>query len=293
MDFLAPVRAFDRRQQRSRGLAVPAAVVRKYIDDQAGRLAALITFYGFVSLFPLLLVFVTVLGFVLQGNPHLEQSIKTSTLARMPVIGQELQVGELQGNVVSLVIGLLVAIWAGLRITDVTHEVLDLVWGVPRAKREGFLRTRLAGLAALGLLALLNIAASVASGLIAGGSHGTAVAIGGVLISLALNIGLFLTAFTLLSSHHASLREQMPGVIFAAVALEILQLAAGWYIGHQLKGSTGAYGVFGSVLALLSWIYLGAQATVFGAELNVVLARKLWPRSLLTPPASEEAKATA
>src|SRR5947209_2348020 len=110
MDILRPVRAFDRYQQRRRSLAIPSAVVRKFGDDQAGSLAALVAYYSFVSIFPLLLVMVTVLGFVLQSNGSVEESITNSVLSRFPVIGQEIKVHALTGHVVAIVIGLLVSL---------------------------------------------------------------------------------------------------------------------------------------------------------------------------------------
>ena len=91
VDLMRPVRAFDRRQQTRPWLAIPVAVFKKFSDDQAGGLAALIAYYAFFSLFPLLLVFVTVLGFVLQGDPAAQESIRNSVLAQFPVIGTQLQ----------------------------------------------------------------------------------------------------------------------------------------------------------------------------------------------------------
>src|SRR5665213_1266582 len=101
MDFLRPVRAFDRAQQRRRWLAIPVAVVKKFGDDQAGGLAALVAYYAFFSLFPLLLVFLTVLGFVLQGDPGTQNSIRHSVLSQFPIVGTKINVGELHGSVIA------------------------------------------------------------------------------------------------------------------------------------------------------------------------------------------------
>ena len=87
MDPLRPVHAFDRAQRKHPVLAVPVAVVKKFGDDQGGGLAALVAYYSFFSLFPLLLVFVTVLGYVLQGDPSLQKSVENSVLGQFPVIG--------------------------------------------------------------------------------------------------------------------------------------------------------------------------------------------------------------
>jgi uncharacterized BrkB/YihY/UPF0761 family membrane protein len=115
VDLLRPVRAFDRVQQRHRWLAIPTAVIKKFSDDGAGGLAALISYYGFLSVFPLLLVFVTVLGYVFQGDPSLQHSIKTSVLGRFPIIGPSLQNSELSGHITAIVIGAAISLWAGVR----------------------------------------------------------------------------------------------------------------------------------------------------------------------------------
>src|SRR6202043_358476 len=83
--------ALDKFQQRHRALAFPIAVYRKFSDDQAGSLAALVSYYAFVSTFPLLLVLVTVLGMVLSGSPRLQQDVLNSALSEFPVIGQQLR----------------------------------------------------------------------------------------------------------------------------------------------------------------------------------------------------------
>ena len=108
MSLTERLRAVDDLQQRHPRLSFPAAVVKKFGDDQAGQLAALIAYYAFVSLFPLLLVFVTVLGFVLQGNPSAQESILNSTLSQFPIIGTQLQhnVHSLTGSAGALAIGL-------------------------------------------------------------------------------------------------------------------------------------------------------------------------------------------
>src|ERR1700704_3502403 len=108
--------AFDRFQQRHRWLGFPLAVLQKYSDDQGGYLAATITYYGFFALFPLLLVLTTLLGFLLHGHHHLQQSIVSSALAQFPVIGQELKSGSLHGSTLALLLGLAAALWAGMGV---------------------------------------------------------------------------------------------------------------------------------------------------------------------------------
>ena len=285
MDLLRPVRAFDRFQQRRRWLAIPVAVIKKFGDDQGGSLAALVAYYAFFSLFPLLLVFVTILGFVLQGDPGAQQSIRQSVLSQFPLVGTKINVGQLHGSVTALVIGLVTSLLAGLGVTQAAQNAFDRVWAVPFKHRADFLQSRLRGLALLVLLGLLFIFATLASGLVTGGlGKGWLVGVAGIVISLLLNFALFFATFRLMTSPEVPSRDLRVGVIVAGVLWAILQSLGGAYIGHVLKGQHGAYSEFGFVIALLVWLHLGAQMTLYAAEINVVLKRRLWPRSLFGPP---------
>src|SRR6266508_4008689 len=110
------LRRADSQHQERAWIAFPYAVMKKFGDDQAGNLAALIAYYGFLSLFPLMLVLVTLLGMLLRDNPELQDAIRTSALANFPVIGEEISknVHSLRGSGLALGIGLAVAVWAGL-----------------------------------------------------------------------------------------------------------------------------------------------------------------------------------
>jgi membrane protein len=285
VDVLRPVRAFDGFQQRHRSLAIPMAVVKKFTDDHAGNLAALVAYYAFFSLFPLLLVFVTILGFVLQGDTAAQSSIKNSVLAQFPIIGKDIQVGGLHGRTIALVIGLVTSLLSGLGITQAAQNAFDDVWAVPRKDRPDFFRSRLRGLVLLTSLGVLFIAATLASGLVTGGLGGPPAKVAGILISLLLNLSLFLAAFRLMTARSVATRCLWVGVILAGCFWTILQVVGGIYIGHVFKHTSSTYGVFGLVIALLVWLHLGAQMTLYAAEINVVVTRGLWPRSLLGPPA--------
>jgi membrane protein len=290
VDPLRPVRAFDRRQQKHLWLAFPVAVIKKFSDDQAGSLAALVAYYSFFSLFPLLLVFVTVLGFVLEGDPGAQESVKNSVLGQFPIIGEQIQVHSLHGHALALVIGLATSLWAGLGVTQAARNALDKVWAVPFKHRPDFIYSRLRGLALLISLGVLFLVASLASGLVTGGLGGPALKVAGIGLSLLLNFGLFLAAFRLMTSDTVATRCLWVGVVFASVFWEVLQIVGGYYIGHVLKNNSGTYAQFGLVIALLLWLHLGAQITLLAAEINVVLNRRLWPRSLFSPaiPADEK-----
>lgn len=273
-------RAFDRFQRRHRWLGFPLAVLQKYSDDQGSYLTATITYYGFFSLFPLLLVFTTVLGFVLQGHSHLEGRIVNSALGQFPVIGPQLARGSLHGSVLALGIGLAAALWAGMGIFLAAQNAMNQLWGVPFKRRPDAIRARGRALLLLLLLGSGALGTTILGGLGTVGSHlGVFWKIGSVALSAALNIGLFWVAFRVLTVRDVTWRQLRGGAIGAGVAYALLQTLGGYYVGHSLKHATNVYGTFGLVIGLLSWIYLSAQITLLAAEANVVASKHLWPRS--------------
>jgi membrane protein len=286
MSLTDVLRSLDRRQQRRPRVSFIAAVVKKFGDDQAAQLAALIAYYGFFSLFPLLLVFVTVLGFVLQGNPSAQESVLHSTLSQFPIIGDQLQknVHSLKGSGLSLAIGLIGSLLAGLGITGATQNAFNQVWYVPHKHRPDFLKTRLRGLGLLVVLGVLAIVSTVVAGFVTAGGQSAGAVIGGVLVAFAVNLLLFFTAFRLLTVAQVKTRDLLPGVIVGAVIWQLLQHVGGYHVDHVVRHAQETSGLFAFVLGLLAWLYLGAQVTLLAAEINVVRALRLWPRSFFSEP---------
>ncbi len=283
MDVLRPLHAFDRYQQRRRWLAIPMAVLKKFSDDNGGNLAAIVGYYAFLSLFPLLLVMVTILGFVLQGDASAQKAVEDSVLSQFPVIGQKILVNGLRGSIGALVIGLIISVWGGLGITNAIHNAFDQVWAVPRKDRPDFLQWRLKGLLLIGSLGGLFIVSTALSGLITG-LGGPWVKAGGILISLLVNFTLFLCAFRFMTAAVIATSRLWIGVATATVLWEILQVVGGLYINHVYRHASSVYSQFAIVIALLIWLRLGAQVTLYAAEINTVVTRRLWPRSLFGPP---------
>lgn len=274
----------DRRQQRTRGVRFIAAVFKKFGDDQAGQLAALIAYYAFVSLFPLLLVLVTILGFVLQGDPAEQKKILDGALGQFPIVSDQLKLHSLTGSSVALAIGVVGSLLAGMGITGATQNAFNRIWGVPFKNRPNFVFAHLRGLGMLAILGTLSVVSTTAAGFVGTSSHGAPAVLAGVLVAFVLNLALFMTAFKLLTAVDIGWRELLPGVIVATVCWQLLQHLGGYYIDHELKRTGPLYGIFALVLGLLAWLYLGAQLTIFAAEINVVRARGLWPRSFFSEP---------
>lgn len=280
------VKQIDDYQRTHAWLGFPFGVAKKFGEDQAGNLAALISYYTFFSIFPLMLALVTVLGFVLDGDPEMQRTIVDSALAEFPVLGDQIRsnIGSLSGSGLALIVGLAGALWAGMAAVDAAQNAMNSVWDVPVREQPKFLPRRLRSLLMLvvvgGGLLVTTVAATGA------GAAGTGLLaqLAGLVASTAVNVGVFAVAFRILTGRHLTWSEVLPGAVVAGVIAGLLQLFGGYYIDHTLQGASQTYGTFAVVIGLLSWIYLQAQMTLFAAEVNVVRARQLWPRSLVTDP---------
>ncbi|MGA2470869.1 MAG: YihY/virulence factor BrkB family protein [Solirubrobacteraceae bacterium] len=293
MDKLAPLRSIDRFQRRHRTLAVAFAVQKKLSDDGGGHLAALIGYYGFVALFPLLLLLVSVLGFVLQGDPGAAATITNSGLKAFPIIGSSLRAGSrLHGSAAGVAIGGAGALLAGLGVTVVAQTMFNQVHSVPHKRRPNFLQARVRGIGLVALVGSVQIITTALAGLVSAGLVGVWLVVAGVAASLACNFAVFFAVFRLLTDRRVKTSELWPGIVLASVGWEALQSVGGIYVKHVLHGATATYGVFATVIGLLAWLFLGARLVVYSAELNSVLARGYWPRSLLGPatPADDAAR---
>jgi YihY family inner membrane protein len=279
---LLHLQALDRVQQRNRVLGFVLGVIKKLSEDQGGQLAALIAYYGFISLFPLLLVFVTILGFVLESDPHLEQQIVKGTLGQFPLIGDQLRLHSLPGSGVALAVGLLLTLLGGLAITNVLQLAFNRMWGIPFTRRPDFFMSRLRGLRVLVVLAVLTVLSTVIGGSIGAAAYGALEVIVATVVALLFNVALFLALFRLLTATDLSWRQLLPGAMLGAVLWQLLQALGGLYINHELRHNGPLYGTFALVLGLLAWLYLGAQLTLIAAEVNVVIDRRLWPRTLFS-----------
>ena len=287
------IKLADRFQQRFPWLAVPVAVWKKFGDDQAGNLAALVAYYAFASIFPLLLVLVTVLDIVLRDHPALSAKLTGNAVKNYGAVGADLQssVHSFHETGPALVIGLILTFLGARGVANAMQNALNSVWEVPKSDRPGFPWSYLRSFGLVLVVGLGEIATSVLSGFISGGHllPGFAITVLATLVSLIFNIGLFWLAFRLAAAKTITWRELRLGAIAGGIVWQVLQLVGGYYIGHVLAHSQSLYGsTFGIVLGLIAWLYLQAEATLYAAEANVVWVRKLWPRSLVPPPHTEE-----
>jgi membrane protein len=276
----------DRFQRKHPWAGFPLAVAYKYFDDFGAYLAALLTYYGFISLFPLLLLLSTVLGLVLSGDPRLQHEVLTSALHQFPVIGGDLaRPGHLGGGPVGLVVGIAGSLYGGLGVAQVFQYASSTVWGVPRNNRPNPFKARghsmlllaIAGLAVLGTTAL-----SIAGGGGAG-SLGTAGKSVTLAASAAVNIAVAIFAFRFAPARRLSVRDVVPGAVASAVIWQLLQSFGVIYVRHVVEHASATNAVFTLVLGLLAFLYITAAAVLLCMEINVVRVNRLHPRSLLTP----------
>jgi YihY family inner membrane protein len=288
------VRAIDRFQQGHAAPAVVVAVVKKFGDDRGGTLATSLAYSAFVALFPLLLLCVTVLGFVLGHSHAAEDAVLRSALVEFPIVGDQLvrSFRPLRGSGLALAVGLAGLVWGGLGVTQTTQHAMAEVWNVPGVHRPDFVHrmgrsAAVLGIGGVGLLATSALASvSTFSGEV---SPGRLVAVAG---SVALNVVLLGAAFRMTTPRTVPSRHLAAGVALGALAWTALQALGGWLVGHQLRHTTEIYGFFATVIGLMSWVFLGARTLLYAAEVNVVLARRLWPRSIVQPPLTEADKRT-
>lgn len=277
--------SLDRFQRRHPGAGFPLAVLYKYLDDNGGYLAAVIAYYGFISLFPLLLLLSTLLGLVLAGHPQLQQQVVESALAQFPVVGDQLgEPRKIGGGAVGLIVGSAGALYGGLGVAQAVQYMMNTAWAVPRNSRPNPLKARGRSVLLLGTAGFAVLGTTVLSALGgAGGSVAPAIRVLVLAGSLGINVVVFLFAFRIATARDLAVRDVAPGAAAAAVVWQLLQTFGVVYVRHVVNGASATNGVFAVVLGLLAFLYVTATAGVLCVEVNVVRVERLHPRSLLTP----------
>ncbi len=271
-------------------MSVLFGVMKKFGDDNAGTLVGSLAATAFGSIFPLLLLVVTVLGLVLNSHSGLRADVLHSTLRQFPIIGTDLgnNIKALhRDSPIGLTVGIVGLIWGSLGLAQNGIFTMEQIWNLPGVDRPNYLKRLYRSVTFLvvlgvGVMVSTFLAAAVPT---ARGALGWAIA--GAVASAVVNFGEYLFAFRVLTPARVSVRQLVPGAAVAGVAWTVLQAIGGFVIGRYLKNDNALYGLFGIVLGLFAWIYLMTEVTVYAAELNVVLARHLWPRSMVQPPLTD------
>jgi YihY family inner membrane protein len=277
----------DGFQRRHRWIGFPVAVVYKYADDQGGYLAALVTYYAFLSIFPLLLLASSGLGVVLQGNDELRLRILDSALSQFPVIGDQLaEPHGLQGSGVALVVAVAGSVYGALGAAQALQNAMNVAWAVPRNRRRNPLTSRLRSVLLLGTAGIAVLATTLLSAVSAvsvGGGLDAGLRLAVIVVSVAVNAVVFTLLFRFSTTRALPIRDTAPGGITAAVVWQLLQSVGVVYVGSVVQNASATNGVFAIVLGLIAWLYVAATVLVLCAEIDVVRVKHLWPRALLTP----------
>src|SRR6266568_126027 len=288
------IRKLDATQQRHTPPAFVFGVVKKYGDDNGGVLASNLAYSVFVSIFPLLLILTTLLGLVASVNASVRSTVLDAVAGQVPLIGKTLtgNVHQLQrSSIIGLIIGFAGLIWGATGLAQAGLFTMEQVWNLPGPARPGFAQ-RLGR--AFAFIALLGGGVIVTTGLASLNTYvlkGLWAVIPAGMLAAAFNVGMYVGAFRALTPKGVPTRRLLPGAITGGICWTVLQVLGTWLVHHFLH-SASLYGVFGTVLGLLAWIYLAVLVTVYCAEINVVLSRRLWPRSIVQPPLTEADRAS-
>lgn len=285
--FEKGLRRIDALQQRWRVPAFVFGVVKKYGDDNAGSLSVQLTYAMFTTVFPLLLLLVTIMAIVLAGDPSARHAVLSSTFHQFPLVGRQLgkNIHVMKRNsAFGLVIGLVGILYGSTGLAGAGLQTMEQVWNIPGAVRPNYLTRMARSLLFLVLLGTGLIVTTFLSSFGTFGRHNFWLGVASEILAALVNVGLYIAAFRVLTPRQVETHCLLPGAVVAGIAWTVLQAFGGYVVGHYLRNDNAVYGTFATVLGLIAWIYIGAQLTVYAAEANTVLTRRLWPRGMVQPP---------
>ena len=289
----------DALQQRFKLPAFVVAVQKRYGDDRCGMYSALITFYGVLSVFPLLLLFITAASRILGPNSTAAKNLINSALSQFPVIGPQLasNIHALsQGNTVATIASALFLLWGALGLTSALQQASHDAWQRPRHQEPNLLIRTWRGLRLLGVIAVSVVLTTISAGVAASGylsQFSRLLGPGLIALGVLINIGAYLVALHILAPKPVLWRTLLPGALIGGIGWSILQQIGGYLISHQLHRTTQIYGFFAIVLGLVFWLNLGARLFLYASEINIVAAQHSWPRGLFEPSAAAKAAIAA
>ena len=277
----------DHWQRRHRGVALTYAVIKKLGDDNANQYVVALGWYGFVAIYPLLLVVITIFGFI--GAASLGHSV-VSTLHEFPVVGTQFNPASsktLQGSGLGLVVGLLGLLYGAQGVTQTVEQAMAGVWHVPQIERPGFVSRLVRSLAALFTIGGAFVV-NAAVGTIVTNSHvSLAIRMPALVAMVLLNLALYTVVFWVTTPGAPGPRDLCVGAALASLGFTFLITLGSGLVQHQLRHSSATYGQFGLVIGLVGFLFLLAKISLYGAELNPVLVRHLWPRAMTSTDPTE------
>ena len=288
------IRRVDATQRRYTATAFVFGVTKKYGDDNGGVLVSNLAYSAFVAMFPLLLVLTTILGLIASVDQSFRADALNDVASQVPLIGRTLteNVHQLKrSSVIGLVVGLLGLIWGSTGLAQSGLFTMEQVWNLPGPARPGYVQRLGRAMLFLCLLGGGVIVTTLLAGLNTYGHKAFVFVVLAEVAAATVNVGMYIGAFRVLTPKGVPAGRLLPGAITGGILWTVLQVL-GTYLIHHYLHSDSAYGVFATVLGLIAWIYLAVEITVYCAEVNVVLARRLWPRAIVQPPLTEADRAS-
>ncbi|HSX47622.1 MAG TPA: YhjD/YihY/BrkB family envelope integrity protein [Patescibacteria group bacterium] len=269
-------------QENHRFFAFTVAVIKKYSDDSAGQQAALLTYYGFLSLFPLLLILTTLTDVVLGKNLEIQRTVLNGLTNYFPLLGSQLSthVHRINAGGLALFAGILFTLYGTRGVANTFRFAMYKIWRIDKKHMDTFPLTLYKSISLVIIGGFGFILASVIAGLTSSSGHGIVFKSLSILVDIIVLFWLynFLINFSL--PKHITFDDIWVGAIFAACGLVILQALGNLIIAKELKRLDALYSYFAVALGLLFWIYLQTQVLLYSIEIAVVKSQKLWPRSL-------------
>jgi membrane protein len=271
----------DRLQRRHGALGFPYAVVKKYGDDAGGRQAALITYYGFLSVFPLLLLGVAVLSRVLADHPDLRQRLIAEIVPKALRPTVEHSLATLPTSTIPLVVGLIGLLFSGTGVVFSAYQTLNHVAAVRYRFRAGFLSRYVRVFAVLATLMAGALATGALTVVATALPSQPAVQRAAAVLGSALAVfAVLLLGAKLLLARPAPVRALWPGSVLGAAAVTVVLNAGTLLLARLVTKAGPVYGSFATVAGMFALLYLIGQALVYAAEVAAVRHARLWPRAL-------------
>lgn len=278
------VNGIDSFQRRHTFIGFPYGVLKKFGDDQASYQIAILTYYAFLSIFPLLLVATTVIQIVTRHNAALQARLLHVLTVHLPLLGNQLQQSIHASNKtgVALVIGLVLTTYGAKGVADAFQNMLNTIWQIPKVERAGFPKSPLKSLSIILIGGIGLMLSTILSGYATAQGHGALYAVLGFLMSYIVIMLTLLVVIKLGLSIKVGLKDTLLVAGLAGLGLQLLQSLGGYLLQHQLNNTRSVYGSFALILGLLFWIYLQIEVLVYAIETSTVRSLQLWPRALDT-----------
>jgi len=267
---------------KSRAFDVAVRTIQGYRDHRSGRNAVTISYFGFISVFPLMLVFTTVLGFILHNNPKLVADIQDSALAQLPFIGGQIATdpSKLHGSAFALIAGLAVSLWGGMKAFVAVHSALDDIGEEPLDNRSNPFITRLRALLGIAYVGGAQVVGAFLASLASITGVGVVTEVLLIISTALVNTAVLAMSYRWLRTAWPSWRSILPGAIVGGVIFAALQLFGVAIVGRAIANASPVYGTFASVIGLLTWLTLHSVVALGGADLNAALDKTTHPREL-------------